>query len=51
MKKARILAPDEFERLLLCIPARFTALVLTEIETGLRWGELGCANPTSLAAA
>ena len=40
VKKARIVAPDEFERLLLCIPARFTALVLIEIETGLRWGEL-----------
>ena len=31
--------------LLLCIPARFTALVLTEIETGLRWGELVALRP------
>lgn len=45
VKKARILAPDEFERLLLCIPERFTALVLTEIETGLRWGELVALRP------
>lgn len=44
-KKLRILAPDEFERLLGCIPARFAALVLTEIETGLRWGELIALRP------
>jgi integrase len=44
-KKPRILAPDEFERLLACIPARFTVLVLAEIETGLRWGELIALRP------
>lgn len=44
-KKPRILAPDEFERLLACIPTRFAALVLTEIETGLRWGELIALRP------
>jgi integrase len=44
-KKPRILAPAEFERLLTCIPARFTPLVLTEIETGLRWGELIALRP------
>ena len=44
-KKQRILAPAEFERLLACIPTRFTALVVTEIETGLRWGELIALRP------
>jgi integrase len=44
-KKPRILTPDEFKRLLACIPARFTVLVLTEIETGLRWGELIALRP------
>lgn len=44
-KKPRILAPAEFERLLACIPARFLPLVLTEIETGLRWGELIALRP------
>lgn len=44
-KKRRIITPDEFERLLVCIPARFHVLVLTEIETGLRWGELVALRP------
>lgn len=43
-QEATILAPAEFERLLACIPARFTALVVTEIETG-RWGELIALRP------
>ena len=44
-KKPRILAPAEFDRLLACIPTRFLPLVLTEIETGLRWGELIALRP------
>jgi integrase len=44
-KKPRILAPAEFERLLSCIPTRFLPLVLTEIECGLRWGELIALRP------
>ncbi len=44
-KKARILDPAEFERLLACIPERFAPLVVTEIETGLRWGELIALRP------
>lgn len=44
-KKPRILAPAEFDRLLACIPPRFLPLVLTEIETGLRWGELIALRP------
>lgn len=35
--KVHILAPEDFDRLLAEIPARYEALVLTAIETGLRW--------------
>ncbi len=44
-KKPRIVTPEEFDRLLSRIPARFMPLVLTEIETGLRWGELIALRP------
>lgn len=44
-KKSRILTPEEFDRLLACIPARYVPLVLVEIETGLRWGELIALRP------
>jgi integrase len=44
-KKTRILTPEEFDRLLAQIPARYVPLVLTEIETGLRWGELIALRP------
>ncbi len=36
---------SEFQRLLADIPDRFKVLVLTEIETGLRWGELIALRP------
>jgi integrase len=39
-RKVRILTPEEFESLLAEVPERFTDLVRTDIETGLRWGEL-----------
>jgi integrase len=38
--KRRILTPEEFDQLLINIPDRWMPLVLTDIETGLRWGEL-----------
>ena len=44
-KKLRILTPEEFEKLLGCIQDRFRVLLLTEIETGLRWGELIALRP------
>jgi integrase len=44
-RKVRILTPEEFERLLVEIPDRFRDLVLTDIETGLRWGELVALRP------
>lgn len=44
-RKVRILTPEEFENLLAEIPERFTDLVRTDIETGLRWGELVALRP------
>ena len=44
-RKTRTLTPEEFQRLLTAIPDRFKVLVLTEIETGLRWGELIALRP------
>jgi integrase len=45
LAKTRILTPAEFESVLAAIPARFQALLLTDIETGLRWGELVALRP------
>jgi integrase len=44
-RKIQILTPEEFDRLLDAIPDRWTPLVLTAIETGLRWGELIALRP------
>jgi integrase len=44
-RKTHILAPDEFDHLLSWFPHRHISLVLTEIETGLRWGELVALRP------
>lgn len=44
-RKTRILTPPEFQVLLTHMPDRFVPLVLTEIETGLRWGELIALRP------
>ncbi len=44
-RKARILAPEEYDRLVAEIPDRFRVLVMTDIETGLRWGELIALRP------
>lgn len=43
--KTRILTPEEFQALLAQISERFLPLILTEIETGLRWGELIALRP------
>lgn len=44
-RKSRIVTPDEFQALLVHVPDRFRPLVLTEIETGFRWGELIALRP------
>jgi integrase len=44
-KQRRILTPKEFGTLLEHIPDRWLPLVLTSIETGLRWGELVALRP------
>jgi len=43
--KVRILTPKDFDRLLAEITTRYQPLVLTAIETGLRWGELIALRP------
>ena len=45
LKKTRILTPAEFESIVTAMPARFEAMLLTDIETGLRWGELVALRP------
>lgn len=44
-QQIRILTPEEFARLLDELPERYLAMVLTDIETGLRWGELIALRP------
>ncbi|MDO8108320.1 tyrosine-type recombinase/integrase [Isoptericola sp. b441] len=44
-RRARTLTPAEFDAILSEIPERFRPLVLTGIETGLRWGELIALRP------
>lgn len=44
-RRTQILTPAEFERVLTEIPDRFRVLVLTGIETGMRWGELVALRP------
>lgn len=44
-KRARIITPEEFERLLAAVPDRYRVLVLVAIETGMRWGELTALRP------
>lgn len=45
IKKTRTLTPEEYAALIEEIPARFKALVMTDIETGMRWGELIALRP------
>jgi site-specific recombinase XerD len=40
-RKARILAPEEYDRLAAEVPDRFRVPVMTDIETGLRWMRSG----------
>ena len=43
--RRRILTPAEFARLMAELPVRCVPMVLAEIETGLRWGELIALRP------
>jgi integrase len=44
----RIITPEQFEQLLAAVPDRYRTLVLTAIETGMRWGELAALRPRHL---
>jgi integrase len=44
-RKTRILTPAEFDRVLAALPERHRPLLLTDIETGMRWGELIALRP------
>jgi integrase len=46
--RQRIITPEQFERLLAAVPDRYRTLVLTAIETGMRWGELAALRPRHL---
>jgi integrase len=48
---AAIITPDELDRLLAAIPEKRRPLVLTRIDTGMRWGELAALRPAHLDAA
>jgi integrase len=45
VKKTRTLTPQEYGSVLAETPSRFKPLVMTAIETGLRWGELVALRP------
>jgi integrase len=46
--RQRIITPEQFERLLAAVPDRYRTLVLTAIETGMRWADSPpCAPDTS----
>lgn len=47
-KPGTIPTPEEFERLLTEIPPRWRLMVLVEIETGPRWGELIALRPRNI---
>jgi integrase len=47
-KPRTIPTPEEFDRLISEIPKRWRLMMLVEIETGLRWGELVALRPGSI---
>jgi len=44
-RQTRTITPEEYRRILDAIPDRFKDLVVTDIQTGLRWGELIALRP------
>lgn len=47
-KSRTVPTPEEFDRLLAQVPARWRVMILVEIETGLRWGELIALRPSHI---
>jgi len=48
-KKPKLsVTPEQFEKLLAEIPAEYRLMVLTAIETGVRWGELAALRPADI---
>lgn len=48
VKPKKIITPEQFDALLAAIPQRYQAMVLLDIETGLRWGELIALRPCDI---
>jgi len=44
-RQTRTITPEEYRRILDAIPDRFKDLLVTDIQTGLRWGELIALRP------
>ena len=47
-KPKRIITPEEFDAILASIDVRYQTMVLLDIETGLRWGELVALRPADI---
>ena len=47
-KPKRIITPEEFDVILAALPVRYQTMVLLDIETGLRWGELVVLRPVDI---
>jgi integrase len=48
VKPRRIITPEQFDSLLAAIDVRYQTMVLLDIETGLRWGELIALRPCDI---
>lgn len=47
-RKTRTLAPEEFDALIHAVPEQHRLMILTAIETGMRWGELIALRPSHI---
>ena len=48
IKAKQIITPEQFDKLLAAIDIRYQTMVLLDIETGLRWGELIALRPCDI---
>lgn len=48
VKAKRIITPEQFDSLLAALDVRYQTMVLLDIETGLRWGELIALRPRDI---